>query len=224
MPSTVSISISPKTSGKSQKFACTAVIGRSAKCLWAASMAAGSRSSEIIRPPGCTRSANARLCPPPPNVPSTITAPGIGDSPARISASITGVCMEVGTDMVPSYSRRRQSGRSHPEKHQPRPQSVRPGLRVRGSPLEKAAGGISARGTPEKSVLRFRVNASASEVNATAPVCGQGLPAAASSRLRTRVVGRCLACQLLSSWKVGFAPPRNADSAISSKWACFSAT
>jgi hypothetical protein len=102
--------------------------------------------------------------------------------------------------MVPSYAAAELSGRvAQCIRHTPRagytiksptPDAIRAaGVGQSRKPAGEGSRLFSAGGTPEKSVLRFRVNTLASEVNATAPVCGQGLPATALPRLRARIRG-----------------------------------
>ena len=65
------------------------ISGNGTRCV-AAWMAAGSQSRATTRPESPSRSASARLCPPPPSVPSTSTAPGRGSSQRSTSSNITG--------------------------------------------------------------------------------------------------------------------------------------
>ena len=56
------------------------------------SAAAGSRSMQITRPAGPSRSPTARACPPPPNVQSITVWPPAGSSRSTSSRSRTGTC------------------------------------------------------------------------------------------------------------------------------------
>src|SRR5579875_219066 len=67
--------------------------GNSAASSAKRSSAAGSRSIPISVPPGLTRSATRRACPPPPNVQSIATSPGWGSSSSISSPASTGMCV-----------------------------------------------------------------------------------------------------------------------------------
>ena len=54
------------------------------------SIARPSRSMEMTKPSDPTASANSRVCPPAPSVPSTKVCPGCGDSHWRTSPASTG--------------------------------------------------------------------------------------------------------------------------------------
>ena len=83
----------------------TSSTGRPCSYRLAASTAAGSRSMPIIQPFGPTFSASALACPPPPNVPSTSTAPGCGESHWSTSSNSTGRGTDDGSDILRGIER-----------------------------------------------------------------------------------------------------------------------
>ncbi len=87
------------TSGRSQKLAWTGLTGSSARLALAAATAAGSRSKAMTRPSLPTRSARARLWPPPPKVPSTTMPPSRGESHWTTSSNKTGTWTDADSAM-----------------------------------------------------------------------------------------------------------------------------
>ncbi len=102
-PSTASIPSSSKITSNRAWLSFTRVIGSPASRVFALSIASGSRSIPINRPPGFIRSSIAAACPPLPTVASTNRSPGSAARYSKVSSTRTGRCSAGSSALSPSH-------------------------------------------------------------------------------------------------------------------------